>query len=917
MVGERSQEGYPVQSLTSEKLAMLSRLNLFTSAQADCKNTTDASDAWALKRSISTPKLNVQQLGSLEFCSSSKQSTCGYCYDTVDQLKSCLSCSHIICDGCLNSTLICPVCGNESIDTSALYDIPADLSMIHHTSKRDGDTPRFVQLREKQTGIRISSPPSAQKLPTERITESSSSSSSNKATPNSNNSSNCTSCEEDVPAFAACEECNELMCMNCTSAHSRLKVTKDHNLSLVKHHAVGGSSNVQQALERRNSCPTKNNNNHNKNNNNNHHNLSNNNECVDDSGLVSANKSGEYSVDTSSVVVRSSECSLHCLPVTGICKECEQRGCDKCWEFGHRKHFIMRAAAVIEHVESARKKAADLMPLIEEMEGMTETVEKEVEEEAERRRQEVDTCYTALIHALQQKQDLSLHRIEEVKASCASSVHMKREVLKKMHSKCSTLLQHYSDCNVNYLYETDLPHFIKYCFKITSLNQEIMQCHDSEYQPFLLSPLKSAPAPLLQFQVAPNAMELLQSISVLNSTATCPEKCLAKGTGLSDSIVNKIATFVVQAVDYFGHRRGVGGDLIKCMVTPIENKFLSRKIHYNVIDNQNGSYSVQYCIDTEGSYKLHVVMNNFKIGQSPFIVKVIKGRSYTDLRGQTPKLIFGGEGSEDGQLCRPWGICCDSEGNIYVADRSNNRIQVFDQSGVFKFKFGKEGTRTGEFQRPASVAVDSKLKRLIVADKDNHRLQVFRLDGTFVSVIGEKGAGKGQFTYPWDVAVSSQSDILVSDTRNHRVQMFNSNGVFKYQYGLKNQCEDWQEHFDSPRGVCFTANDCALITDFNKHRVLVTEPDFNKANYFSQEGEGIDCLKRPQGICVDPQGLVLISDSRNHRVQVFTVQGSAIASIGGIQGTGVNEMDRPAGICVSPTGTVLVVDFGNNRILGF
>ena len=67
-----------------------------------------------------------------------------------------------------------------------------------------------------------------------------------------------------------------------------------------------------------------------------------------------------------------------------------------------------------------------------------------------------------------------------------------------------------------------------------------MQCHDSEYQPFLLSPLKSAPAPLLQFQVAPNAMELLQSISVLNSTATCPEKCLAKGTGLSDSIVNKV-----------------------------------------------------------------------------------------------------------------------------------------------------------------------------------------------------------------------------------------------------------------------------------------------------------------------------------------------------------------------------------------
>ena len=281
--------------------------------------------------------------------------------------------------------------------------------------------------------------------------------------------------------------------------------------------------------------------------------------------------------------------------------------------------------------------------------------------------------------------------------------------------------------------------------------------------------------------------------------------------------------FTVHSVDYFGERRYEGGDSVKCYFTPLENKVQLRKTQIQVHDNKDGSYTLRYVIDTEGSYKLHVIVNNFKIKNSPFLLRAIKGRTYADIQGKSPYLIFGGEGQEDGQLCRPWGICCDNDGFIYVADRSNNRVQVFDQAGNFKFKFGREGTKMGEFQRPASLAVDNKMKRLIVADKDNHRLQVFSLDGTWMSVIGEKGSQKGQFTYPWDVAVNSKSQILVSDTRNHRVQLLNHNGIFIYEYCLKEKVHDWQNHFDSPRGVCFTSDDWPIMNDFNKHRVLLID----------------------------------------------------------------------------------------------
>ena len=97
-------------------------------------------------------------------------------------------------------------------------------------------------------------------------------------------------------------------------------------------------------------------------------------------------------------------------------------------------------------------------------------------------------------------------------------------------------------------------------------------------------------------------------------------------------------------------------------------------------------------------------------------------------------------------------------------------------------------------------------------------LQVFTLDGDFILKFGEKGSGNGQFLYPWDVACNSKNQILVSDTRNHRLQvyprkrglvydfslqLFSPLGDFLAKYGFDGQL--WK-HFDSPRGVSFTAD---------------------------------------------------------------------------------------------------------------
>lgn len=81
-----------------------------------------------------------------------------------------------------------------------------------------------------------------------------------------------------------------------------------------------------------------------------------------------------------------------------------------------------------------------------------------------------------------------------------------------------------------------------------------------------------------------------------------------------------------------------------------------------------------------------------------------------------------GENNPD-NLCRPWGLICDNEGNIIISDRSNNRIQIYRDDGTLIRKFGSYGNGPCQFNRPAGIAVDAR-RRLIVVDKDNHRIQV-------------------------------------------------------------------------------------------------------------------------------------------------------------------------------------------------
>jgi len=99
------------------------------------------------------------------------------------------------------------------------------------------------------------------------------------------------------------------------------------------------------------------------------------------------------------------------------------------------------------------------------------------------------------------------------------------------------------------------------------------------------------------------------------------------------------------------------------------------------------------------------------------------------------------EGPEDrnaspvGRLGEPAGIAWDSQGNIYVADGYiHSRVAKFDKNGKWLGSWGKFGTGPGEFDTVHGIQVDSK-DRVWVADRTNGRLQVFDTNGKFLKEV--------------------------------------------------------------------------------------------------------------------------------------------------------------------------------------
>ncbi|KAK6165612.1 hypothetical protein SNE40_022509 [Patella caerulea] len=271
---------------------------------------------------------------------------------------------------------------------------------------------------------------------------------------------------------------------------------------------------------------------------------------------------------------------------------------------------------------------------------------------------------------------------------------------------------------------------------------------------------------------------------------------------------------------------------------------------------------------------------------------------------------FGSRGNGQHEFTWPRGVAVSPiDDTIYVADSSNHRVQVFDNTGRFLRSFGSYGTNEGEFDCLAGITVNT-LGQVIVSDRYNHRIQVFDHNCSCITSFGEEGSAEGQLNYPWGIACDNMGFIYVCDKENNRIQVFQSNGNFVRGFGEMGSRDG---EFDNPQYVAVSPDNKIYISDSSNHRIQVFSMYGDFLFSFGSSGTQNGQLKYPRGVAIDSQGFVAVSDSGNNRVQIFRPDGTYYSMFGS-WGNENGQFKALEGLAILANGNIVVSDRENHRI---
>jgi sugar lactone lactonase YvrE len=222
---------------------------------------------------------------------------------------------------------------------------------------------------------------------------------------------------------------------------------------------------------------------------------------------------------------------------------------------------------------------------------------------------------------------------------------------------------------------------------------------------------------------------------------------------------------------------------------------------------------------------------------------------------------FGKDGSGNGQTSGPKGIAVASNGNVYVADANNYRVEVFSASGAYKSKWGSSGTDTGHFNVPRDVdlAPDGTVW---VADDVNARAQQFSASGAYKSSLDVPNeAARG-------IAVDAKGNVLVGAEGEGRsgVRVF-TGGTGSSGPLLAAGAYAIQDVESSPDGTMF-----------------ITANDSNTAKYtvrhFTADGKPLGSFVIPNGggIGVDMDCNVWATDFPGRAITKYSPGGKKLAT---------------------------------------
>ena len=580
-------------------------------------------------------------------------------------------------------------------------------------------------------------------------------------------------------------------------------------------------------------------------------------------------------------------CSQHPTKESDLyCETCDELICRDCIVRVHRDHqcdlipvvFSKHKDMIVDRLQPVKQQLGVVNEAIESL----DTRRQAISDQRMAIETDIHKAIRQLQEALEKRKTELIGQLDQQAQQKLKSLAAQRDEFERIQTRLSSCLNF-----VNESLRTGSQ------AEILAVKKPVVQQIEgmtAEFKPDALALVEQAD---LKFTATTELTPACKQFGKVYAHPVSPQKCHSTCKDLEVVTVDKQATASLYTVDTedidWNKPVDVNCELTSCTA--------STSVKGSVKKREGNRYDISYQPTTRGRHQLHIKVEGQHIRGSPFAV-VALGKSGTPIRTikdvKSPRGItfnksgqiivaeggagclclsiidvhgtrirtIAAEGSIDSPYIYPCGIAIDDGDNIFVADSKQHAIWKFVTGDrVTSSVTGTQGKGPLQFDHPAGIGANPKIKKIYVCDCFNDRVQILNNDITFSSSFGSSGSGDGQFNCPSDVALDSADNVFIADSNNHRVQIFTSEGQFLRKFG--------------------------------------------------KEGKGKGELKTPVGITVDSNDMVYVTEHGNCRVSVFTSQGQFLTTFGAglFRQTFTNAVDKE--------GFLYACDNGNNCILIF
>ena len=265
------------------------------------------------------------------------------------------------------------------------------------------------------------------------------------------------------------------------------------------------------------------------------------------------------------------------------------------------------------------------------------------------------------------------------------------------------------------------------------------------------------------------------------------------------------------------------------------------------------------------------------------------------------------------RLNLPSGVVVDKKGNLYISDRSIDRIRVVDKKGVIRtyagsgvagFQGDAGPALKAQLDKPFGIALD-ETKNLYIADRNNNRVRKVSPDGIITTVAGDGGfffmgdngpAYRASVAAPTGVALDSKGNLYIADRNNNRVRVVDRTGMIRTVVGTGQQDYNGdsevarETNLYLPFGLTVDSNDNLLVIDRSHYRIRRIDPKSGQVETVAGNGVKLFAgdggpatgatLSFPHGMSVDKKDNLIFSDKGHFRIRKITPDG-IINTIGG------------------------------------